>query len=231
MTDAGPPEVIVIGDSHAMALKMGCDALGIPAAVLSVSGNFWHMGRVAFDGTSGIRMRGNRRLAADAEAIRTQLGGGPLLRRDLPVIVSAGFNLGRLVPRLIAHGHVAAQDEFDADPDALHLSGAFLRGYVAHHREPQLRILRRIARAAPVTVVPPPLRHKAQITRSVFEIICEMMRGARLDLYDPMPDLVAPGEVLDDSFYLSDKIHGNARYGQAVIERLVQRGALARKAA
>lgn len=227
MTDTRPPEVIVIGDSHAVALKRGCDALGIPAGLLSVSGNFWHMGRVVFDPVQGIRMRGNRALAESAARIRARLGGGPVLSREVPVIVSAGFNLGRLVPRLATLGHVADAEAFAARPGALFLSDAFLRGYIAHHRDPQLQVLRRLARRAPVTVVPPPLRPGWGLMHAAHDVICDRMRASRLDLYQPLRELDPEGAGLDDGWYEADRVHGNARYGKAVIELLRARGALA----
>jgi len=231
LTDTAPPEVIVIGDSHAIALKTGCDALGIPAGMLSVSGNFWHMGRVVFDAERGVRMRGNAALAAQADRIRNRLGGGPVLSRDVPVIVSAGFNLGRLVPKLVSLRHVSSSEEFEADPNAIFLTDDFLRSYVAYHRDLQIRILRRLSRRAPVTVVPPPLRQASRTMWAVYTAICDLMREARLDLYEPMTDLAEPGQWLDPGYFGPDGIHGNERYGQAVIQKLLERGALGQKAA
>jgi hypothetical protein len=230
LIDTAPPEVIVIGDSHARALKDGCDELGIPSGLLSVSGNFWHMGRVGFDAELGIRMRGNKALNARGQQVRERLGGRPVLNPDVPVIVSAGFHLGRLVPKL-ALRHVSSLDEFEADPAALFVSDDFLRGYVNHHRERQLRLLRRLARRASVTVVPPPLTRRSPTMWAAYRAICDMMRRARLDLYEPMADLGGLGEGLDDSYFRPDRIHGNAQYGLAVIERLIELGALGRRAA
>lgn len=231
MIDTAPPEVIVIGDSHARALKDGCDVLGIPAGLLSVSGNFWHMNRVHFDAELGIRMRGNKGLLTQAQRIRERLEGRPVLNRDVPVIVSAGFSLGRLVPKLVSLRHVSSLDEFEANPAALFLSDDFVRGYVAHHRGRQLRILRRLSRSAPVTVVPPPLKKKPPTVWAAYRVICDMIRRARLDLYEPIADLGEVGEGLDESYFGPDGIHGNADYGKAVIERLIERGALGQKAA
>jgi hypothetical protein len=231
LTDTAPPEVILIGDSHARALKEGCDALGIPVGILSVSGNFWHMGRVAFDPERGIRIRGNRGLANQSERIRERLGGRPVLNPDVPVIVSAGFNLGRLVPKLTSLRHLTSAEDFEAKPDTLFLSDDFLRAYVAHQRNPQLRILRRLARHAPVTVVPPPLKLGSPAMRAVYTVICDMMRAVRLDLYEPLVDLAEPGQGLDSSYFGPDGIHGNERYGTTVIEKLIERGALGQKAA
>ncbi len=229
-TDPGTtcgPEVVIIGDSHAIALKHGCDALGIPAVLLSVSGNFWHAGRVVFDAERGIRMRGNRDLDAASERILRRFDGQPILGRERPVLVSAGFQLGRLVPRLSATRHVSEAGNFAADPAALHLSSEFLLAYVQEHREPQMRLLRRIARRSRATIVaPPPLFNRPNM-RGAYLAVCERMRALRLNLYEPWRDLSGPGEALDRDYFAEDGIHGNVRYGTAVIERLVARGALA----
>lgn len=231
MTDAAPLDVILIGDSHARALKDGCDVLGIPAGLMSVSGNFWHMNRVHPDAQSGIRMRGNKWLAAQAEQIREQLGGRPVLNPDVPVIVSAGFSLGRLVPKIVSLRHVSSLEEFEADPAALFLSDDFVRGYVTYHRDRQLRTLRRLARHARVTVVPPPLKRKPPTVWAAYRVICDMIRRARIDLYEPIADLGEVGEGLDEGYFGPDGIHGNADYGKVVIERLIERGAFERSAA
>lgn len=214
---------------------MGCDALGIPAGLLSATSNFWHAGRIVFDADQGVRMRGHtkaaKRLAAEAELIREQFGGGPVINRDVPVIASAGFSLGRLFPSSFSHRHASSGEEFAANSAACFLSDDFLRAYVAHHRHPQIRVLRRLANRARVTVVPPPVKLRSPIMRASYAAVCDMIRAARLDLYEPLADLAEPGQGLDEGYFSADGAHGNERYGRTVIQRLIERGALGRVAA
>jgi hypothetical protein len=226
------PEVIIIGDVHARSLMDGCEALGVPAGLLWESEIHWHAGRVNFDAVLGISMHDNKSLLAQAERIRDRLGGRPVPNPEVPIIVSAGFHLGQLVSELVSPRHVTSRDEFEADSEALSISEDFLRGYVDYHRETQLQVLRQLARRAPLTVVAPPFKRKTTATAwAAYRAICDLMREARLDLYEPMADLGEIGEGLDESYFGPDGKHGTAEYGRIVIENLIERGALRKKVA
>ncbi len=229
MADA-PPEAMVLGDSHAVALKEGCDALGLNTEMLSFSGNVWHMGLISFHPTFGLTMKG--RVQRDRlVAAKERMGRGGIIRPDLPLIVSAGFHVGRLVPPFGMRGHVTDAKGFAADEDALFVSHAFLRAYVQHHRGQQLYFLRRIARRAPVVVVGPPPVYGGANHAAFIDVIGEMIRAAGVPLYDPRDDFAHLGQTLSSDYLAPDGVHGNARYGSEVIGALLARGLIRRRAA
>ena len=221
------PDLLILGDSHSTALAEGCAAHGIRAEVLGFSGNLWHAGHVALHRTQGLRVRGAA-MQARLMAMRDRLGGGPILRPDLPVLASVGFHLGRLVPPFGFHGHVAGAGEFEAGEDRLFASSALVAAYVAAFRAPHVRMLARMARLAPLAAVAPPPFYTAPNYPAIYEEVVRAIRAAGVALYDPRDDW--GGEApLDPAWLAPDGVHGNAAYGASVIGHMIDRGLIGRR--
>jgi hypothetical protein len=223
------PDFLVLGDSHAMALKAGCDAQGLAADLLSLSGNIWHSGLISFHPTSGLTLKG--RVQKDRlDAARARHAPRGLVRPDLPLILSAGFHIGRLVPPFGTRGHVTDAEGFAADEDGLFVSSGFLRGYVQHHRGQHIYTLKRIARRAPAVIVAPPPVYAGINHKAFIDTIIGLMRAGGLTVYDPRDDFAHLGHTLPADYLAPDGVHGNARYGSEVIGALMSRGLIRRRA-
>jgi hypothetical protein len=217
------PDVFVLGDSHAIALRDGCAAQGLAVDMLSFSGNLWHAGYVTFRPNYGVSLRG--RVQRDRlDAVRARYGRDGVIRPDLPLIVSVGFHVGRLVPPFAVRGHVCDATGFAADEDALFVSAGFLETYIRHHRDAQLFFLRQIARRAPVVVVAPPPVYRSAVHAAFVAVIGRLIRAAGIALYDPRDDFAHLGPSLPADYLAPDGVHGNARYGAEVVGALVARG-------
>jgi hypothetical protein len=221
------PEVLILGDSHSIALKSGCDAQGIRADILSFSGNLWHMGHVSLHHIHGITVRSKVQFERIA-ALRQRLGGTTVTRPDLPIIASAGFYLGRLVAPFNSRGHVTDAEGFAADESSLFASRGLTEAYVRHWRTPHITFLKRLARRAPLTIVAPPPVYPWPNYPMVIDIITRMMRDAGLAVYDPRDDLATGGRTLSPDYLAQDQVHGNERYGTELIGHMLRRGLIVR---
>ena len=88
------PDLLIVGDSHSIALKAGCDTLGMDTELLSFSGNLWHLGHIVLHRHHGIWARSpalQHRLQAVAQRFQSAYLPAP----DVPVIATFGFHLGR----------------------------------------------------------------------------------------------------------------------------------------
>ena len=223
------PELMVLGDSHAMALKAGCEEQGLAADLRSLAGNIWHSGQISFHPTVGLSMKG--RVQKDRlDAAKARHAPRGLIRPDLPLIVSAGFHVGRLVPPFGTRGHVTDADGFAADEDGLFVSSGFLRAYVQHHRGHHIYTLKRIARRAPSVIVAPPPVYAGINHRAFIDTILGLLRTNGLTVYDPRDDFAHLGQTLPADYLAPDGVHGNARYGSEVIGALMSRGLIRRRA-
>lgn len=226
----GKPDLIVLGDSHSVALKLGCDAQGLRSEMLSFSGNIWHAGQVFIHRKQGLWVFGKRQQARVAD-MRKRLGGLPILSKDVPVVASVGFHMGRLVPPF-GIGRVQTDPaRFDADEAAQFASSGLVAAYVAHYRAAQLTLLQQIAKRAPVVVVGPPNIFRSSNYAAFYDGIAGLIRGAGLALFDPR-DLVGGRDVpFPDALLAADGKHGNADYGAAVIGQMLAQGLIPRRAA
>lgn len=220
------PDLLIIGDSHSTALAEGCAAHGIRAEVLGFSGNLWHAGHIALHRSQGLRVRGAA-MQARLNAVRERLGGGPVPRADLPVIASVGFHLGRLVPPFGFHGHVADGDQFELGAHRHFASSALVSAYVGHFRAPHVRLLARMSRLAPLTVVAPPPFYTAPNYGAVYDEVVQAVRRAGVSLYDPRDDWGADAP-LDPAYLAADGVHGNRAYGAKLIGHMIERGLIRR---
>jgi hypothetical protein len=152
-----PPDLVIIGDSHTAALKAGCDALGLRAELLYVSGNHWHAGAAEFDAVTGLQFPRRPMLQRRVNAICRALGTTSLFSPDVPVIASVGYHLGRLIPPFAGWGHTTDAATFAGDPDAQFASAGLVAAYVRHYRDAHIALLAQAAALCDLTVVAPPM--------------------------------------------------------------------------
>jgi len=222
------PDILIVGDSHTAALKAGCEAHGLRAAVLGFSGNLWHAGHVVLHRTHGLWVRGAA-MQARVRAVQEKLGGGSLLRPDLPVLASVGFHLGRLVPAFGFRNHTSTGEEFGAGDNRLFASSALIADYAEHFRRPHIRFLVRIARQAPVTAVAPPHFYTAENYPAFYDYLARAIRKTGVTFHDPRDDW--PGNApLGAEYLAADGVHGNDAYGAKVIGHMLDRGLVRRRA-
>jgi hypothetical protein len=224
------PDLLILGDSHSVALKAGCDALGLRAEMLSFSGNIWHQGLVSLHRNRGIFVR-NRAFQQRVAELAGRLGRGNVLSAEVPVLASFGFHLGRIVPPFGYNGHRTDAEGFLADETSQFASRALAEAYVRHFRRGHVRMLRRLSDMVPTIAVAPPDIFGAANYPLFVTIVKEMIREAGVALFDPCAELF-PGQAgLPERFLTEDGVHGNAAYGQRVIGLLLDRGLIARRVA
>ncbi len=222
MADPKLPDLLIVGDSHSVAIKAGCDANGLDAALLSFSGNHWHAGNVVLHREHGLWVRGDA-MQDRIRAVRARLGGTGVLRPDLPVLASVGFHLGRLVPPFGFRGHVTRKADFNADGESIFASSGLVTAYAEAFRSNHIRFLRRMARHAPVTIVAPPPLYDQPNYAAFCDAISGMIRAAGLTFYDPREDW-GDGAPLGQEFLAEDGVHGNADYGRLLVGHMIDRG-------
>lgn len=220
------PELLVLGDSHAIAAKQGADALGLDAGFMYLSGNYWHRRLVQFHPQQGLWSRSNPTVRRQIAALRDQLGGAPLLSAERPVLMSAGFHLGRIAPVFAMHGHRVDADAMDAAPEALFASASFVEAHLEATRGYHRELLVKVGKRCPLVVLAPPPIGTDPVSRRFVEVIVARMRAAGLAVYDPRPDFDPQGQGLDPELIDADGVHGNARYGAELLGHLRERGLL-----
>lgn len=221
---AEPARLLIIGDSQSVALKEGCDALGIAATLLSFSGNFWHAGAIGFHRKTGIRAR-SAGLQARVKQAQLELGRENLLAPGSPVLVTFGFHLGRVVPPFGFGGHLADGATFLFDEKTQFASSGLIAAYARAFRQGQIDLLARIAgRTTMCAVTPPRLAPPESNHAAFFAAISAQIVAAGVPLFDPCEELFGPGEQLPVGLRTADGNHGTASYGKAVIERMAAKG-------
>lgn len=216
------PDLLIVGDSHTAALQEAAIARGLDSKMLYISGNFWHENRMRPHPTLGLssqHRRGlNRRIAEFAEE-----AGGSAFPKDIPVLASIGYHLGRLVPPLSRHGHSPSPDHVAADEGALFLSDAFLTGYIFHHRNSLFRLLRLASQNANLLVIAPPMIQTDPVALHVGARITRILRDHGIAVFDPREEADWADRPLPEALRAPDGVHGNAAYGEEVLERIFDR--------
>ena len=225
------PDLLIIGDSHTTALVAGCEAHNLKAETLRFSGNFWHSGHVQFHPQHGVWVRRSKAMQQQVLDVRERLGGRSLVSRDIPILGSMAFNLGRIVPPFGFNRHVTEAGSFLDDPESSYASQALVNAYVEAARRQQILMVRRIARLASlILVVPPKLRVRSNYT-TFSNAIAGRLASSGVRLFDPSPTLCRPDEALQAEYLAPDGLHGNREYGSAVIGLLLSEGLIAPRSA
>lgn len=225
------PDGLIIGDSHCTALKAGCDAHGLQTDMLRFSGNFWHSGHVLFHAQHGVWVRGLPAMQAHILAMREKFGGRSLISRDIPVIASMGYHMGRIVPPFGMNGHVTAAEAFAADPDSSYASDALVDAYVAEFRAGHIRMAQRMARNSPMVMVVPPRLFPGSNYDRFTQVLSRRLASVGVRLFDPAQTLFADRQGLAADYITPDGVHGNDRYGAEVIGQMIAQGLIGKRAA
>ena len=218
------PDVLIIGDSHSVALSAGCEQLEISCLTASFSGAIWHDGHISYHDELGIAFsrKWGRKLL---DEIRAEIGVEHLAKAGVPVMFSAGFHLGRVVPAFGWSGHKAFRNDVEMPDDRMAVSAGFMREYLCEFRTAQFDLIEGFARHTPVVVVAPPPTDRENFPE-FSEATIELMKERGLRVYDPRADFADENGRLPDDLLEADQTHGNARYGQLVVERIIQLGYL-----
>lgn len=226
MATEAPLDAMILGDSHAVALKAGCDKLGLRTGILSISGNLWHAGFVRFHRRKGMvgRATAQRRINEFKQNQRFEI----VPPSGLPVIATLGFHLGRVVPMFALDGHRTDEAEFQADPAHQYVSRGMLRAYINAFRRQHIEFLTRLAQMTPTLVVAPPFFWQAGNAADFTTEILAMMSEAGLATLNPCAELYGAGVALPEEYRTADGIHGNAEYGAQAVDLVLRSGFLNR---
>lgn len=219
------PSLLIVGDSHAIALKAGCDAIGLDAELLSFSGNLWHRGFIVHNRRRGLWAKG-RALQARIEKTCERLGCENLLKSGVPVLASFGFHLGRIVSPFVAQSHTTDSVRFRAEGASNFVSHALTQAYVDHFRGDHTRMLRAMSRATPTLAVAPPITEDGVDQITIREVIKDRLTANDVAVLDPCPALFQPQGRLPDAYRAEDGRHGNDAYGTMVIRYILDRDLL-----
>jgi hypothetical protein len=223
---AEAPDLLIVGDSHTTALAQGCASLGLRPATLTISGTLWHSGHIGL-GPEGRLVAKRPQQVRQIEVFSARAGAQDVFGLGLPVLMSAGYHLGRLVPPLGFLGHVPDEVGFKADSESLYVSHAFLSAYVRHWRVRIARMAKAIAARAPLVVVAPPEVSVRPGFLTVRGECTRLIRRMDVTVFEPLEhDPFAKMRPLPDRFLAEDRVHGNAAYGAQVIRAMATLGLL-----
>jgi hypothetical protein len=222
------PDIMILGDSHSIALQTGCQANGMKVAMLSFSGNLWHQGLIGLHRTTGIRVRGRGGWQRRVTDLAAALGRANVLSPEVPVLASFGFQLGRIVPPFGFNGHRADPEEFLAEPAAQFASRALVEAYALHFRQAHLMMLHRLSRLVPVVAVFPPLVFASGNYASFVALMKAKIAETGVPWFDPCATLFPGAPAVPEDYLAADGVHGNARYGAEAIGRMIDLGLIAR---
>ncbi len=221
-TDAAAiPDLFIFGDSHTAALDFGAKAEGISTGLLYLSGNIWHAGLITIHAEREIDQAGSRYVRRRVTEARDAMGGR-LFRPGAPVLASAGYHLGRLLPPMTHRGHTVDEAAFTADPDASFMTSAVLEAMITQKRRTIWRALRRIATRCDLTIIAPPILSDDPMSNMAARIITRRLREHGLQVFDPREVDGPLGRVLPDEWRSEDGVHGNAAYGQALLQYILE---------
>ncbi|MGL4320521.1 MAG: hypothetical protein ACRCS3_06625 [Paracoccaceae bacterium] len=221
VTAADIPDLFIFGDSHTAALDLGAKAEGIRTGLLYLSGNIWHTGLITLHPEREIDQAGSRYVRRRVTEARAAMGG-QMFRPGAPVLASAGYHLGRLLPPMTHHGHTTDDAAFAADPDASFISTAVFEAMITLRRRTIWRALRRIATRCELTVIAPPILSDDAMQNLAARIITRRLRENGLHVFDPREVDGPLGRVLPDEWRSEDGVHGNAAYGQALLQHILE---------
>lgn len=213
------PDLLMLGDSHTIALEDGAKRLGLAVEVLRFGGGGWHEGKFGW-GPDGLVPKGSPMGRHSLEQLREKLGVQNIFSLGLPIVTTIGFHLALMVRPMGWFGHQMMPATGEAPKTGLLMSSAFVSDYIDHYRAAHLRVLRRLSREAKVIVVPPPVLTTDPQTAAVRGLIIGKMRALGLEVFDPMAELLPEEPVLPARFLGDDPNHATADYGEMVISAL-----------
>jgi hypothetical protein len=213
------PDLLILGDSHTAALDMAMRDEGFSTTLLYINGNHWHAGGFSYNPNRGIVHPGSAFVRRHVAKARAQMGGS-LFRENQVVLASVGYHLGRLVPGIARRGHTMEQDVFDADPDASYLSEAMMEALVEAQRGGLWDMLADISKACVLVVVAPPILSDDPLTARVARFVTRSLRARGVMVWDPRELDGAMGRPLSPEMRAPDGVHGNVRYGRAVLDEI-----------
>lgn len=219
------PELLILGDSHSIALKAGADMLGIRAEALHFSGSRWHEVKFTY-GANGFEPRGTKAGVNQMRALRERLGVEDVFGMGVPVISTMAFHLGRLVPPFGWEGHQIQDEDAPFIDTGLVASRAFALDYVQHYRLRHLRVAKRLARSTDLTIVAPPPAFDRPNYDSMRAIISGLLTQAGVTVYDPREDLADTDGMFTPDMLEADGVHATAETGAKIIEAMRKRGLL-----
>lgn len=219
------PDLLIVGDSHTGALHEAAKARGLDARLLYISGNFWHENRIRHDPRRGFSAGYRPGLNRKVLDFAMESGAGSVLPAGVPILASFGYHLGRLAPIFARQGHSPDADHAEAE-DRLFVSSAFLDAYIQARRGTLLRILRLAGRRADLVVVAPPLIQTDPVAMGFARHITDYLIGQGIRVFDPRHEPDWAGLPLATELRAPDGVHGNAAYGEQVLQRIVARGLL-----
>lgn len=216
------PDLLIVGDSHSAALQEAAIARGLRSEMLYISGNLWHENKMRPHPSQGLstpHRRGlNRRIAEFSAKVQ-----GSAFPKDIPVLASIGYHLGRLVPPFQRHGHSPDPAHAGVTEDALFVSDAFLLSYIFHHRNSLFRLLRLAGQDANLLVIAPPMIQSDPVALYFAARITRILRDHGIAVFDPREEPDWADKPLPDHLRAPDGVHGNAAYGAEVLSRLFDR--------
>jgi hypothetical protein len=220
------PDLLIVGDSHTAALVAGAQAIGLTVGHLYLSGNFWHAGQVTGHPLRGLSST-RRKIAMTINTVRIDAGIPSLFTPGMPVVASFGYHLGRMVPVFGIAGHgadpMAAQGHF--------VSSGFFAAYTRAARGGLIDALIAGAKKAPVVAVAPPVVQADPTAMAMARAITAHLRAGGVMVVDPRDGMGVAGDPLPDDLRSDDQVHGNAAYGTALMQALVDGGLIPGKGA
>lgn len=221
------PDLLILGDSHTLALRDGAQQLGLTTDGLWFSGGNWHQGMFSF-GKRGFQPHRMPSVTRQLEELRARMGVDQPFATGIPVIACYGYHLGRLVPPFGLGMFRLADHAGQYQDDAPSVSRDFLADYIRHFRERHLQLARRMSRSNPTIFVAPPIAHTRPNYVAFQTLITAMLRGVGAQVFDPAEEMVDAGRgTVDPALLMDDENHGTADFGAEVIGRLIARGVLA----
>ncbi|MGL5012438.1 MAG: hypothetical protein ACRC6I_21425 [Paracoccaceae bacterium] len=215
------PQLLIFGDSHTAALDLGAKAEGITSGLLYLSGNIWHTGQIVVHPNLELDQAGSRYVRRRVSDAREAMGG-TLFRAGAPVLASAGYHLGRLLPPMTHYGHSPDPEALARDPDASFMSSAVFEAMITQRRRTVWRLLRLVATRCDLTVIAPPILSDDPMQMMAARFITRRLREQGLHVFDPREVDGPLGRVLPPEWRADDQVHGNAAYGQAVLQHILE---------
>jgi hypothetical protein len=216
-----PADLFIFGDSHTAALELGARAEGIRTGLLYLSGNIWHKGEITLHPKLELDQPGSRYVRRRVTEARDAMGG-VMFRPDVPVLASAGYHLGRLLPPMTHQGHGVDPAVLDRDPDASFMSSALFETLITLRRRSVWRLLRLLATRCDLTVIAPPILSDDPMVAMAAGYITRRLREQGLNVFDPREVEGPLGQILPPHWRAEDGVHGNAAYGQAVLQHILE---------